>query len=535
MNGLSTVEFLRQLRKLNVTLSAAGDRLRCSAPPGVITPDLQSELAARKTEILEFLSDATRATQPLLPPIARTARNGGLPLSFAQERLWLLDRLEPCSATYNIPSHFRLKGEFNVAAFEKSLTEIVRRHEALRTSFVMLEGQPVQKIASPEPFHVTVIDLQELTAPGREEVTTRLTLADANGPFDLGKPPLIRATLLKLAAEEAVLLLNLHHIAFDGWSFGVFERELSVLYKAFLLGPAPAMPDLPIQYADFAVWQRAWLQGKALQTQLDYWKEKLRGCHPVLELPTDRPRPALQTYAGATTCYVLSPKLTDGLKTLSRREGVTLFVTLLAAFQVLLWRYTGQDDLLVGTPIANRNRAEIEGLIGLFINLLVMRGNLSGDPSFRELLRRVHDTALEGYAHQDLPFEKLVEELNPERDLTRSPIFQILLSLQNKPVQPLELSGLEVKRMRVASDTSKFDLSLYAIEISEGLRCVFEYNTSLFDADRIERMGGHFKVLLEGILARPEQRLSELPLLPEQEKHQRRESWRFRPASCRCP
>ncbi len=370
-----------------------------------------------------------------------------------------------------------------------------------------------------------MVDLQGFAEAAREEEVARLALDNARQPFNLGKAPLMRATLLRLTAEEQVLLLNIHHIAFDGWSFGVFERELSVLYEAFVQGKASPLPELPIQYSDFAVWQQEWLQGEVLQVQLDYWQEKLRGSLPALELPTDHLRPALQTYNGSTVSLVHSPKLTEGLKTLSRREGVTLFVTLLAAFQLLLLRYTGQEDFLVGTPIANRNRAEIEGLIGLFMNTLVMRSDLSGNPSFRELLGRVQETALGAYAHQDLPFEKLVEELNPERDLGRSPIFQALLSLQNTPMQPLELLGLKLSRMKADSGTSKFDLSLYAIEKPEGLSCAFEYNTDLFNADRIERMQGHLQALLEGIVAHPEQRLSELPLLPESEKHRLRVEW----------
>jgi aspartate racemase len=519
MNGLSTVEFLLRLRSLNVTLSAAGDRLRCRAPRGAMTPDLQKELVARKTEILEFLKEARLTTGPQPPRMKRIARDGELPLSFAQMRLWLLDRLEPCTPTYNIPSCHRLKGKLNLAAFEQSLTEVVRRHETLRTCFLILDGRVVQKIVSPKPFQVSVVDLQGLPEAVREEEAARLALVDARQPFNLGETPLMRATLLKLAAEEQVLLLNMHHIAFDGWSWGVFARELSELYKAFLQGQASPLAELPIQYADFAMWQREWLQGEALETQLDYWKEKLRGNLPYLRLPTDFPRPALQTYNGSTVSSLLSPGLTERLKAFSRREGVTLFVTLLAAFQVLLLRYTGQEDLLVGTPIANRNREEIEGLIGVFLNVLVMRSDLSGNPSFWELLRQVRETALGAYAHQDLPFEKLVEELNPERDLSRSPFFQVLMSLQNTPMQPLEFSGLKVSRMKVGSATSKFDLSLYATEMPEGLSCTFEYNTDLFEADRIERMLGHLQVLLEGVVAHPEQRLSNLPMLTGPEKH----------------
>jgi aspartate racemase len=490
-----------------------------------MTPDLQEQLAARKTEILEFLKDACQATRPQPPTMKRIPRNAELPLSFAQMRLWLLDRLEPQTGTYNIPSWFRLKGKFNLAALEQSLTEIVRRHEALRTSFLMEDGRPVQKISSPEPFQISVVDLQGLPEAVREEEAARLALVDARQPFDLGKAPLMRATLLKLAAEEHVLLLDIHHIAFDGWSFGVFERELSVLYKASLQGKASPLAELSIQYADFAVWQREWLRGEVLQTHLDYWREKLRGNLPFLRLPTDYMRPALQTYNGSTVSWVLSPELTEGLKTLSRREGVTLFVTLLAAFQLLLRRYTGQEDIVVGTPIANRNRAEIEGLIGLFMNMLVMRADLSGNLSFRELLGRVQGAAFGAYAHQDLPFEKLVEELNPERDLSRSPFFQVLFALQNMPMQPLELSGLEVSRMKADNRTSKFDLSLYITERPEGLSCTFEYNTDLFKADRIEGMWRHLQVLLEGIVAHPEQRLSELPLLSEEEKHRLLVEW----------
>lgn len=525
MNRSSTLELLSELRRLNVKLTAEGDRLRYTAPSGVMTAELRAELAARKKDLLDFLKEASLNTRPQPRAITPISRDGDLPLSFAQMRLWLLDRLEPGTATYNLPRCYRMKGKLNVAAFERSLTEIVRRHEALRTCFLMVDWRPVQKIAPPEPFKVSVVDLQGLAEAVREEEAARLALVYASQPFDLGKAPLMRATLLKLAAEEQVLLLNMHHIAFDGWSFDVFERELSVLYTAFLQGQSSPLPELPVQYADFAVWQREWLKGEVLQAQLDYWKEKLGGSLPVLELPTDRPRPGLQTYNGSTLSWALSPKLTEGLKTLSRREGVTLFVTLLAAVQVLLLRYTGQEDLLVGTPSASRNRAEIERLIGLFLNMLVMRTNLSGNPSFRELLVRVQETALGVYTYQDLPFEQLVDELNPKRDLSSSPFFQVLLSLEKTPMQPLELVGLETSRMYVDSGTSKYDLSLYVVEKPEGLSCEFEYNTDLFNADRIERMAAHLQVLLEGVVANPEQRLSELPLLTDAERRRLLVEW----------
>jgi len=490
-----------------------------------MTPDLHNELAARKAEILRLFKEASLVTRPQPAAIARISRDNKLPLSFAQMRLWLLNQLEPRSVAYNIPIQFRSKGNFNLAAFEQSLSEIVRRHEVLRTYYLSVNGRPVQKIAPTEPFKISVVDLQTLSETERQKEAERLAVVDEIQPFDLSRAPLMRATLLKLAPEEQVLLMNVHHIAFDRWSLGVLVHELSVLYKAFLNGRESPLPELPIQYADFAVWQREWLQGEVLQTQLDYWKEKLGGNLPVLELPTDHPRPAVQTYNGSTVSFVLSPELTERLRALSRREGVTLFVALLAAFQVLLMRYTGQEDILVGTPIANRNRTEIEGLIGFFVNTLVMRSDLSKNPTFQELLGRVQETALGAYAHQDLPFEKLVEELSPERDMSRSPIFQVLFSFLNTPMQPLELPGLEPSRMKGDSGTSKFDLTLYAIERPEGLSCIFEYNTDLFNANRIERMAGHLRVLLESIVRDPSLRLSELPILTAEEWHQLLVEW----------
>ena len=323
------------------------------------------------------------------------------------------------------------------------MSEIVRRHEVLRTYYLRVDGRPVQKIAPPELFRIPIVDLQGLPEAAREQEVARLAAAEAGSPFDLGKPPLIRARLLKLGPDEHVLLLNFHHIAFDGWSYGVFEKELAVLYDAFLRGEeASPLPELPLQFVDFAAWQRQWLQREILQDQLDYWQKKLSGTLPVLELPTDRPRPAIQTYKGSISYSVLSKELTESLQILSQREGVTLFVTLLGAFKVLLQRYTGQDDILVGAAFSGRNRAEIEGLLGFFVNTLVMRTDLSGDLTFRQLLRRVKETTLGAYAHQDLPFEKLVEVLNPERNASHSPMFQVMMSMLNMPMEPWSMPGL---------------------------------------------------------------------------------------------
>jgi len=525
MTHMSTVEFLSQLRSKSVNLSAEGDRLRINAPAGVVTAEIQKELAARKAEIIQFLKQATQASRLLPAPIQRAQRGQNLPLSFAQMRLWLLDRMEPDTAAYNIQSNFLLKGELNLEVFERTLSEIVRRHEALRTYFATVDGQPVQKIAQPEPLRIPVIDLQGLSEAEWLQEAARLALLDAKLPFDLCKAPLIRATLLKRSAQEHAVLFNVHHIVFDEWSLGVFQQELTAVYAAFLQNRQSPLPELPIQYADYAVWQRNWLQGEALQTQLDYWKEKLKGGLPILELPTDRPRPSVQTHNGATTSLFVSADLTEKLNLLSRREGVTLFVTLMAAFQVLLSRYSGQEDLLVGTPIANRNRPEIEGLIGFFVNTLVMRSDLSGNPTFHDLLKRVQDAALGAYAYQDLPFEKLVQELNPERDLSRSPVLQVLFSFLNTPTQPVALPGLEVIRAAAEGVASKVDLSLYAIEVPEGISCTFEYNTDLFNADRMQRMLQHLQVLLEGIVRDPLQRLSELPIMAAQERQQSIVEW----------
>ncbi len=454
------------------------------------------------------------------PSLKRIPRDNELPLSYAQMGLWLFDQLEPCSAAYNIPVQHNLKGHFDRAAFEKSLTEILRRHEVLRTCYQRVDGRPVQKIAPPELFRIPVVDLQYLPAEDREHEVARLASSHARRPFDLEKPPFIRACLLRLGPDEHVLLLNFHHIAFDGWSYGVFEEELAVLYNAFLGGEGSSpLPELSLQYVDFAAWQQQWLQGQILQEQLDYWRNKLGGALPVLELPTDRPRPAVQTYNGSIACSVLSKKLTEALKILSQREGVTLFATLLAAFKALLHRYTGQDDILVGAAISARNRVEIEGLLGFFVNTLVMRTDLGGAPTFRQLMRRLKETTLGAYAHQDLPFEKLVEALNPDRNASHTPMFQVMLSMLNMPMQPWSLRDLRDERKTLDSGTSKFDLTLYVMEEPQGLSCMCEYNTDLFNGDRIERMLGHLQVLLEGVVVDPDRYLSELPLLTAQERH----------------
>ncbi len=454
------------------------------------------------------------------PPIERCSRDGELPLSFAQQRLWFLDQWEPASPFYNIFAPVRLKGQLNVPALEQTLTEIRRRHEVLRTTFPALEGRPLQVIAPAQPISLPVEDLSLLPQQQREIAARQIAAEEASRPFDLANGPLVRARLLKLDADEHVALLTMHHIVSDGWSTGILIREIAALYEAFSAGRPSPLPELPIQYADFAVWQRKWLQGEVLEAQLAYWRRKLGGTLPVLELPTDRPRPAVQSFRGAHQAVELGAASSEAVKTLSQREGVTLFMTLLAAFKALLYRYSGQDDIIIGSPIANRNRVEIEALVGFFVNTLVLRTDLSGNPRFRELIDRVREVALEASAHQDLPFEKLVDELQPERDLSRTPLFQVVFVMQSTPGQTLELPGLTLTPLEVEGETTKFDLILAIRETASGLIGQVSYNTDLFDDSTISRMLGHYRTLLAAAVARPELRLSDLPLLTEAERHQ---------------
>jgi amino acid adenylation domain-containing protein len=450
---------------------------------------------------------------------------GAASLSYAQERLWFLEQLQPGTAAYNMPAALRLRGPLDVGALGQSLGEIVRRHEALRTTFVAVEGRPFQVIAEPRAVGLPVIDLAGLPETEREAEAERLAGEEAQRPFDLARDLLLRARLLRLDEREHVLLLTLHHIACDAWSVGVLSREVAELYEAFSRGQPSCLPELPLQYADFAAWQRAWLQGETLATQLGYWKRRLAGVPPALELPTDRPRPAVPSSRGGRHPFTFPRELGESLQALGRREGGTLFMTLLGAFQVLLSRYTGSDDIVVGSPVAGRSERETERLIGLFVNTLVLRTDLSGDPTFRELLGRVREVCLDAHAHQDLPFEKLVEELQPERDPSRTPLFQVMFTLQNAPRAALSMAGLEVSGMAVDRATAKFDLSLSMGETERGLQGTLAYSAGLFDAATIARLARHYRTLLEGVVADPERRLSELPLLTEEERQQILVEW----------
>lgn len=474
---------------------------------------------AQRALLAERLQKA-RAKRTGPQAIGRRPVDSPAPLSFAQQRLWFLDQLEVGSAAYNVPAVYDLAGPLDVAALAQSLNAIVQRHESLRTTFAEMDGQPVQIIAPVLELALPVVDLAALGAAGCEVEVQRLVAWEAQRPFDLVRGPLLRITLLRLGQAVHTLLLTMHHIVFDEWSTGVLNHELGKLYSALAAGRPPPLAELPIQYADFAVWQQQWLQGGVLGAQLGYWKGQLAGAPGVLELPTDRPRPAVQTFRGAEVRAVSPPGLAEALRRLSQQGEATLFMTLLAAFKALLYRYTGQCDVVVGSPVANRNRSEIEGLIGFFVNTLVLRSDLSGNPSFLELLAWVREVALGAYSHQDLPFEKLVEELRPERSLSHNPLFQVMFVLESEPLVGPALSGLSVQQVAVSHTTSKFDLTLFVQDAGQGLEALVEYNADLFDAGTMHRLLGHWQTLLVGIVAGPETRLSDLPLLTAAEAHQ---------------
>ncbi|MGM3306997.1 amino acid adenylation domain-containing protein [Anabaena sp. WFMT] len=518
-------EFLSYLYSLDVTLWVEDQRLRCNAPEEVLTPNLSSQISERKAEILEFLTQAELTFNSQAQFILPISRTKNILLSFAQQRLWFIDQMEQNSSFYNIPAAVRLVGLLNLPAFEQSCHEIIRRHEVLRTNFQALDGQPFQVINPFAPRVLPVINLRDLSQEEREIEVLHLAHEEAQKPFNLAQDPLLRITVLHLDETEYVVLLTMHHIISDAWSIGIFLGELKDLYTAFCDGKPSLLPELSIQYADFANWQRQWLQGDVLSAQLTYWRQQLGGNLPILQLPTDRPRPRVQTFRGASKSFCLSLELTEALKVLSQKKEVTLFMTLLTVFKVLLYRYTSQVDLLVGSPIANRNRVEIEGLIGFFVNTLVLRTDLSGNPTFWELLGRVRQVTWEAYDHQDLPFEKLIEELQPERDLSYSPLFQTMFVLQNTPDLDIILPDLTITPLAQTNSTAKLDLILDMRETSAGLTGVLEYNTDLFDDVTIDRMVEHFQTLVLGIVNDPEQRIGELPLLTISEQHQLLVEW----------
>lgn len=474
----------------------------------------KSELLARLLKERGVIVEQSRSSDK----IPRYPRTGPLPLSYGQQQLWFLEQLNAGTAAYVFTNAVHIKGPLQIAALEQAVGDIVARHEILRTQHTASEGRPTQVILPPSPLRLPVIDLRGLPEDQRRTEADRLARHEARTPFDIPQQALIRVTLLIVGDRQFTLLLTLHHMVYDGWSLGIFFRELAALYAAHAARQPLSLPELPIQYADYAQWQRETLQGTALDGQLEYWKTKLGGALPVLNLPTDRPRPAVQRFNGAMQPLSLPDYLAGALNALSQREGCTLFMLLLAAFKVLLHRYSGQDDVIVGSPIAGRHRPEIESLIGFFVNTLALRTDLAGDPSFRELLARVRVTAMDAFAHQDVPFEVLVEELRPTRDLSYNPIYQAMFALQNTPAPNNAIGDLAMTLEEVDSGTSLFDLTLSLWEVSGGLKGWFEYSTDLFDRDTMVRMGGHYRQLLESIAANPDQRISQLPMLTPAER-----------------
>jgi len=488
----------------------------------------------QRAALFQRLKEGQKGAEPVDEPIRRQARvSRAFPLSFAQLRLWFLDAFEPNSSVYTMPHAIRLRGPLRSENLHQALEMMIARHETLRTIFVAVEGEP-QQIIAPETvaaqFTAPEVDLQALTDVAREAETLRLSREEAHRPFDLARGPLLRVTLLRLGQEEHILLLTLHHIISDAWSSGIFMREFFTLLSALTQGVSASLPELPIQYADFAQWQRQRLQGHALETQLSYWKRKLADI-PMLQLPTDRPRPPIQTSRGAAESLSLDEDLTTALHDLGQQEGVTLFMLLLAAFKALLYRYTGQQDIAIGSLIANRTRAEIEGLIGFFVNTLVLRTAMAGNLSFRELLHREREVCLEAYANQDVPFEQVVDALQPERNLSYSPLFQVMCTLQNKPLSSssfpasVEQVGLSTSFLETGTATTKFDLSLFLSETRHGLHMEAEYNTDLFEPATIQRLLTHFRNLVQGIVEHPDRSLATLPLLTAIERRQLLVTW----------
>jgi amino acid adenylation domain-containing protein len=483
----------------------------------------ESRSVAGLAKRVESLSLAV-AESPAVP-LCPIPRDGELPLSFIQQRFWFLQQLMPESSAYNIPTAVRLKGSLDREALERSFNEVLRRHEILRTTFTAIEGRPAQIIARTLKVELPQIDLRDRPDRERETEARRIALEESQQPFDLSRGPLLRTVLLQLDDDEFILLFTMHHIVSDGWSAGVLVRDLTTIYDAFSADEPSPLPELPIQFADFAYWQREWLQGEVLESRLAYWRKQFGGGLPVLNLPTDKPRPPVPTDHGANQSLVLSKELSARVKSLSRQKSVTLFMLLLAAFKVLLHRYTGQVDILVGSSIANRNHVETEGLIGLLINTLILRTDLSGDPTFEELLERVREVSLGAYTHQDLPFEQLLDELRAEWDAGNAPVFQVAFQLQNFVMPTLELRNLTLIPFPIEVDTAKFELSLSMIETPEELMASLEYNTDLFQAATITRMLDHYRILLESVVAHPSLRISGLSLLNEAERRQLLTEW----------
>ena len=518
------IHLLGRLRTEGVSLSVDGDSLKCAAPPGVLTPELRAELTRHKPEILAFLKSSTNTTLSKDVVMTRVERTGPLPLSYAQQRLWFLCQLDPESPVYNIPIAVTLKGQLDTDALQRAIGEIIRRNESLRTSFVQENGIPRVVIPEEVEWSLQRIDARGIAEEGSAELIKYASRL-AQEPIEITRAPLLRAQLLTTGEESHVLLLTVHHIVFDGWSMGLFVREFEELYRAYVSGEAPRLSPLTLHYTDFAIWQRKWLESGVLEQQLAYWKKQLAGAPPVVSFPADRRRPQAEMFRGARQKVVIPKELVQGLESLSQRQGVTLFMTLLGCFDVLLARYTGLEDVVVGSPSAGRTRSELSDVMGFFVNNLVLRTDLSGNPTFLALLARVREVTLQAYEHQDVPFDQLVQALRPERSPDHSPLFQMMFILQNFPIERIEMPGLSLKSMELEFGTARFDLTVEAFPHEGALDVYFDYNSDLYDGATIARLQMHYQAILEAVVTDPTQKVCEIPLLSATETEELLFTW----------
>jgi amino acid adenylation domain-containing protein len=518
------IHLLGRLRAEGVSLTVDGDTLRCAAAPGVLTAELRAELTRHKPEILAFLRSSRNTGLSKQVALTRGERTGPVPLSYAQQRLWFLCQLDPDSPVYNIPSAVVLTGQLDIDALQRAIREIIRRNESLRTYFAQENGVPRVVISEQTQWSLQRIDVQYIADQGPSELI-RYASRLAQEPIEITQAPLLRAQLLTAAAESHVLLLTVHHIVFDGWSMGLFVRELEELYRAYVSGEIPRLAPLALDYTDFAVWQRHWLETGVLEQQLAYWKKRLADAPLVVSFPADRRRPQVEMFRGARRKIVTPRELVQGLESLSHTQGVTLFMVLLACFDVLLARYTGQEDVVVGSPSAGRSRSELSDVMGFFVNNLVLRTDLSGNPAFSTLLARVREVTLQAYKHQDVPFDQLVQALRPERSPDHAPLFQTMFILQNFPIGRIEMPGLLLQPMELEFSTARFDLTVEVFPHDGALNVYFDYNSDLYDDTTIARLQAHYRAILEAVVTDPTQKIGEIPLLSAAEREELLFTW----------
>lgn len=519
----STDELLERLRSLDIRISLDGERLGVNAPKGALTAELREELGRRKDEVKAYLTALPPRADPA--ELKRVVRGAHLPVSHTQQRLWFIKQMDPGSHVYNIAAAFRMRGRIDLAAFERTFADLVVRHESLRTRFLAIEGTPRCAIDSQAAVAIERLDLTSLDVDAGELAAMDAMVALSKRPFDIARAPLLHCLLIKVASDRHYFSFCIDHIVSDGLSLGILMTDFVALYTQHAGGPLASLPALPLQYVDYADWERRAFEQGALAEQIGYWKRQLAGLPALVTLPSDRPRPPLQTSRGARSVLQLPVELSPQLKSLARGEGVTLFMLLLSAFQIVLHRYCGETDLPVGSAIANRNRAEVERVIGFFANNIVLRGDLSGDPTVRELIARTRDVALKSYAHQDMPFDMLVEKLAAQRALDHSPLFQLMFVLQNLSMVSFDLPGLVMEPIELPAQTARFDLAVDVYDLAQGLRVYFEYNTDLFEAATITRLMGHFRSLLEGMVAAPDAHIGSLPLLGPDEARTVLQDW----------